>query len=92
MDAVLVDVGDDSIDDEANDSILEEEELLELNDCLSDTTEDKHRCKVVLLVLAKNVNLSSPGGKRQFREFWHLAIRRSTWSLGLRYLKNFWQA
>ena len=54
MDAVLFDVGDDSIDDEANDSILEEEELLELNDCLSDTTEDKHRCKVVLLFLRVN--------------------------------------
>ena len=46
---MLVDVGDDSIDVEANDSILEDEELLELNDCLSDTTEDKHRCNVVLL-------------------------------------------
>ena len=47
---MLVDVGDDSIDVEANDNILDEEELLELNDCLSDTTEDKHRCKVLLLL------------------------------------------
>jgi len=60
MDAVLLDVGDDSIDDEANDSILEEEELLELNDCLSDTTEDKHRCKVLLFLRVKRLGREPP--------------------------------
>jgi hypothetical protein len=61
IDAVVVDVGDDSIDVEAKDSILEEEELLELNDCLSDTTEDKHRCKVLLLpFLVKRFGLDPP--------------------------------
>ena len=56
----VVDVGDDSIDVEAKDNILEEEELLELNDCLSDTTEDKHRCKVLLFFLVKRFGRDPP--------------------------------
>ena len=41
---VAVDVGHDSIDDDTKESILDDEELLdELNDCLSETTDDKHR-------------------------------------------------
>ena len=60
IDAVVVDVGDDSIDVEAKDSILEEEELLELNDCLSDTTEDKHRCKVLLFFRVKRFGRDPP--------------------------------
>ena len=56
----VVDVGDDSFVDD-KDNILEEEELLELNDCLSDTTEDKHRCKVLLLpFLVKRFGLDPP--------------------------------
>ena len=53
-------VGDDSIDVEAKDNILEEEELLELNDCLSDTTEDKHRCKVLLFFWVKRFDRDPP--------------------------------
>ena len=56
----MVDVGVDSIDVEAKDSILEEEELLELNDCLSDTTEDKHRCKVLLFLRVNRFGREPP--------------------------------